>query len=99
MSAQERASEVMDTWTLERLAAFPLERLRDLHTRQLLKLKARFAGGLDSYASGEDWDMLGKLRDNLRTVLSTREHVPNKVEAKLIRQRKAKAGRNFCSHH
>lgn len=37
-----------------------------------------------------DWVILSKYKKVLKTVLSTREHIPNKKESKKIRQEKAK---------
>lgn len=57
--------------------------LEALHTKQLLTVL--------------NWHRLTtapSFVDLLRDILSTREHVPNKVEAKMIRKAKMKAKRN-----
>ena len=60
-----------------------------LHTKVLLRYldKARKCGGFYSpgYKGGHGYSM-----EMLKAELATREHVPNKVEAKKIRQEKAK---------
>ena len=102
MNAQMRAQQVMDMWELESLSALPIERFYDLHTRQLLRLKERFVSGINGINrytdDGGHWEMLRMLRDKIRTVLSTREHVPNKAEAKLIRRRLTASKRHYCAH-
>jgi hypothetical protein len=60
------------------------EQLAGMHTRVLLKELASSRTGYLSAAQSQA----------LKDELSKREHVPNKVEAKQIRQEKAKANRN-----
>jgi hypothetical protein len=61
------------------------EQLAGMHTRVLLKELANSRTG--GYLHAEQTQAL-------KDELSKREHVPNKVEAKRIRQEKAKANRN-----
>ena len=58
-----------------------IECLQKLHTRQLLSM--RYQQGWDDYAP--DFT-----EEQLKEVLATREHIPNKIEARKIRQEKAK---------
>ncbi len=66
--------------------------LKSFHTRQLLDILngARRCGGTyNPYGMGVYYNL-----DEIKTELETREHIPNKQEAKKIRQEKAKAKRN-----
>lgn len=54
--------------------------LKRSHTKQLLKK-------LDYYRAAGD----AQITAIIRKILATREHIPNKEEAKKIRQEKAKA--------
>ena len=56
-----------------------------LHTKQLLKIK----NGLSGRTYDRDLD-LSEVRQRIKNVLATREHVLNKKESKAIRQAKAK---------
>ena len=56
-----------------------------LHTKQLLKIK----NGLSGRTYDRDLD-LADVRQRIKNVLATREHVLNKKESKAIRQMKAK---------
>lgn len=60
------------------------EQLAGMHTRVLLKELA--ASRIDNISEAH-WQAI-------KDELSKREHVPNKIEAKRIRQEKAKANRN-----
>lgn len=73
------------------------EKLTTLYTRQLMKLRDY------ALAFGHDVDMtFNKSNDpecyvsieQIKAELATREHVPNKQEAKIIRQRKAQESKN-----
>lgn len=73
----------------------PIAYLNSLHTRQIMNLRN------DCYSYGHDEVRMldhepyhAITLDQIREVLSTREHIPNKAEAKVIRQQKAAAGRN-----
>ena len=79
-----------DETTLERLEAIANTRawLRTLHTRQLMNM--RYA---DFYTVP-----LGLTADDVRAMilseLDTREHVPNKIEARLARQKRAQQSKS-----
>lgn len=73
--------------------------LKTLHTKELLDLlqSARECNGAynpfydDGYAlEGSKWYTI----DEIKSELSTREHIPNKAEAKRIRQEKHKQKQN-----
>jgi hypothetical protein len=70
--------------------------LEKLHTRQLLKLRDRvyrvcnFNGNLPLNPFVNVTDSLTVRVSEIRRELSKREHIPNKAEAKKIRQEKAK---------
>lgn len=64
--------------------------LRDLHRKGI-------AGGQAWMFDLGDVSYCGKIEDAVRQVLATREHVPNKKEASVIRRKKAKAGGR--AHH
>lgn len=76
-----------------------------LHTKQILKLRDQVIKAQTSPFDAGNCDMLHdaadvhahkylQVRGIIRGVLSTREHVPNKVEAKAARQLKARQQRN-----
>lgn len=73
----------------------PIAYLEGLHTRQIMDLRN------DCYKFS--YDMVNMIEyppynpitlDQIRQVLATREHIPNKAEAKILRQQKAHAKRN-----
>ncbi|MCA1026980.1 hypothetical protein LCM23_12840 [Cytobacillus kochii] len=73
--------------------------LKTLHTKELLRLlhSARHCGGSynpfyeNGYAfQGSKWYTI----DEIKKELATREHIPNKEEAKKIRQEKHKMKQN-----
>jgi hypothetical protein len=71
--------------------------LEKLHTRQLLALLARMRH-VCGFSIPNEWSPVYHITDNLsvrmwevKQELSKREHIPNKAEAKKIRQAKAKA--------
>jgi len=73
----------------------PTPYLKGLHTRQLMNLRE------DCYRFGNEGTYIGNTSSNkwvtveqVNAELSTREHIPNKKEAKEIRQQKALAKRN-----
>ncbi len=79
--------------------AYTREQLEGRHTRELLKLR-RF-GYLDVLANPDSSEeAIERAKDDeaeqavLKEVLATREHIPNKSEAKAVRRAKAKAQRN-----
>lgn len=75
-----------------------IEDLEKLHTKQLLSklfgVRARMGRiEYDSFfdlSENKSWNILNKYKKLIKQVLSTREHVPNKVEARKIRQEKAR---------
>ena len=83
-------SLLKDETTLEQLEAMANTRawLRTLHTRQLMNM--RYA---DFYTVP-----LGLTADDVRAMilseLDTREHVPNKIEARLARQKRAQQSKS-----
>lgn len=66
-------------------------KLVDQHTKVLLQWlsRARATGGTFSPNDCDNFDA-----DDIKKELSTREHVPNRQEAKKIRQEKARQGRH-----
>jgi hypothetical protein len=72
----------------------PMAYLNGLHTRQIMKLRDEahhFGHGQTSIDDG-GWCVV--THDQIKEVLATREHIPNKIEAKRIRQQKAHAKRH-----
>lgn len=61
--------------------------LEKLHTKQLMNMK-------NDFRTYYDYLYDSPLIEALNGVLSTREHIPNKMEAKKIRQDKAKQKQN-----
>jgi hypothetical protein len=61
--------------------------LKELHTKELMKALKQARSGSYSpfYPSGPHFSV-----DDIKVELATREHVPNKAEAKAIRQAKAR---------
>jgi len=72
----------------------PIAYLEGLHTRQLMNLRNdcfRFGhNGVFINSANDKWVSV----EEVNQVLSTREHIPNKREAKEIRQKAAHAKRN-----
>ena len=73
---------IVNTWN-------PVEHLKKKHTKQLLDYldSCRKCGGRLSPFDNENSVTI----DQVKAELATREHVPNKQEAKVIRQLKAKS--------
>lgn len=71
---------------------YTVEELNNLATRQLLKiLRSTYAWDYDiNYPTA--YEDIQKYRNNIKYILSTREHIPNKIESKLIRKQKIKRG-------
>ncbi len=68
----------------------PMEYLQRLHTRQLLGLLQRcrqMPYGYDVFENDTPFYITGA---QVKQVLATREHIPNKQEAKKLRQERAK---------
>lgn len=63
--------------------------LKTFHTRQLLGIMRSVRKNLDCYDK-EDYLKLMAYKARVKEVLSTREHIPNKLESKRIRQLRAK---------
>ena len=81
--------------------SFDVEKLSKLHTKQLLKWEYRDGGWL-SCADGcycESSEECRRCMKNyeqnrtmVKTILATREHIPNKQESRMIRKEKIKKG-------
>ena len=70
------------------------EQLKNLKTRQLLNLLHNTYHWGDSYYwISEDWKDLERYRMIIKKELATREHIPNKIESKLIRKERIKKGK------
>ncbi len=63
--------------------------LEKMHTKQLLAIKSEVL----TYCYGCEELPAGPLYKKVKSILDTREHIPNKAEAKKIRQEKAKQHR------
>lgn len=66
------------------------EELVKLPTRKLLSMLKETYSGESYYMNEQEWEELDGERRVLKEVLATREHIPNKMEAKRIRQERAK---------
>lgn len=72
----------------------PIAYLKNLHTRQIMDLRnACYRYGHDMVDVSDCGQGPDITIDQIKEVLATREHIPNKKEAKVIRQQKAKARR------
>lgn len=69
----------------------PMEYLNKLHTRQLMALlnRCRACHGYYDVTDNNNPDFI-VTTDQVKEVLATREHIPNKKEGKEIRRQKAK---------
>lgn len=69
------------------------EQMKKMHTKQLLiELRSSYSWGCEYCWNDEDWDKLRNYRNELKNELATREHIPNKIESKMIRKAKIKKG-------
>ena len=69
--------------------------LESLHTKQLLKLLKEARGCYGYYTSEDELiSDYGYSMNDLKAILATREHIPNKLEAKRIRKEKLNDKRN-----
>jgi len=69
------------------------EQMETKHTRQLLAELRRTYFAWDYDWTDEDCAANAKYRQELKDVLATREHIPNKIESKNIRKARIKKGR------
>jgi hypothetical protein len=74
---------------LEDPPLFNEEEIKQRHTKQLIKELRRMRARLDMYHEDED-DASLQYVAQLKEELATREHVPNKQEARRIRQARAR---------
>ena len=73
--------------------AYTIEELIKLRTRQLLKvLRGTYGWDYGPYG-GYGHKNVEDYRNNIKSVLSTREHIPNKQESKEIRKLRKKRGK------
>ena len=68
------------------------EELSKLHTKQLLKHLRNTYGWGDYDWECKDYEALSKYQDLIKSILATREHIPNKKESKALRKAKIKKG-------
>lgn len=78
--------------------------LKDAHTRQLMKMRAYLLTGDIAHPGSGELTQLEMTADRfgykqVLAELATREHVPNKVEAKRIRQQKAGTTKRKRNNH
>ncbi len=72
--------------------AYTHEELIKLRTRQLLKaLRSTYGWDYGPYG-GYGHSSVEDYRNNIKAILSTREHIPNKQESKAIRKLRKKKG-------
>ena len=70
-----------------------LNELEKMKTRQLLaELRGTYTTGCPYCWEDEDWDGLRQYRNQLKSILATREHIPNKQESKALRKARKKKG-------
>ena len=75
----------IDTYTPEQMEKTP--------TRQLLaELRRSYSYGCEYCWGDEEWKQLHQYKDQLKAVLATREHIPNKQESKALRKARKKKG-------
>lgn len=75
------------------LDIYSSDELQKLKTRQLLaELRKTHTMGCPYCWGDEDWEGLRSYRVCIKTVLATREHIPNKQESKAIRKARKKKG-------
>lgn len=72
----------------------PIAYLNGLHTKQIMNLRKDAYHYGHEQVSLDDAGWLVITVDQINEVLATREHVPNKAEAKKIRQFKMRAKRH-----
>lgn len=73
---------------------FPLEELEKMKTRQLLSLlRNTYSMGCSHCWTSDDWTGLRIYQNQIKTILSTREHIPNKLESKALRKLRKKEGK------
>ena len=69
------------------------EEMTKMHTRQLLAtLRSTYTWGCQHCWGDEDWKQLNCYRTQLKNELATREHIPNKIESKMLRKARKKKG-------
>lgn len=69
-----------------------IEELNQLKTRQLLNhLNATRSWG-EWFWEDEQWNKLKEYQTTIKSILATREHIPNKQESKMLRKERKKRG-------
>lgn len=75
------------------ITTYTQEQMEKMHTRQVLReLRRTYTYGCEYCWGDEDWKQLHYYRNQLKAVLATREHIPNKQESKAIRKARKKKG-------
>lgn len=69
-----------------------VEELNQMKTRQLLNHLNSIRSWGDWDWSDDEWEELRKYRETIKSILATREHVPNKQESKALRKERKKRG-------
>ena len=88
---------------LERRKALQIPQLKDLHTKVLMRLMNEMRSyqydKIDPRFASKDWVICGDENhkdgytfDQIKAELDTREHIPNKKEAKKLRREKLRKG-------
>lgn len=73
---------------------YSLEQLKSMPTRQLLAhYKSLYSAGDNWIWEQKDWDEKHEYQALVKSVLDTREHIPNKLESKAIRKARKKKGK------
>lgn len=73
--------------------SYTLEQLKQMHTRQLLTHYQSLRSAGDEYIwEQKDWDEKHEYQALVKSVLDTREHIPNKLESKALRKARKKKG-------
>ena len=93
LTPEEAASEGIDSYDGD--AEVPLnprrmERLRSMHTRKLMQLLRDRYGRSTWWENHEAWEYDDYTTAEIKAVLATREHLPNKVEGEQARRKRAK---------
>jgi hypothetical protein len=80
---------------VEYLLKYGLSDFDEMGTRELLSHLQQVRISVQTNYKVEEIDKLYNIKAKITTILEFREHIPNKIEAKVIRQQKAKQNKGL----
>ena len=80
---------------IQHLLTYQLGDFEELGTRELLSHLQEVRKSAQNTRDPLESDQIDNIRAKITAILEFREHIPNKIEAKMIRQQKAKQNKGL----